>query len=92
MKKTGSHSGWCSDIAARKEVKKIRVHSTLHKFFLDSGHQNQNFPIILQVAWLFDSLFWGGGGGEKIMLFRFQILILIRKFKEGKETSKPWGK
>jgi len=89
MKKTGSHSGWCTDTAARKEVKEIRVHSTLHKFFLNSGHQTQNFPIILKVAWLFDSLFWGGG---KIMISRFQILTWIRKFKEGKETSKPWGK
>ena len=43
MKKTGSHSGWCNDNAARKEVKEIRVHSTLYKFFLDSGHHKPEF-------------------------------------------------
>jgi hypothetical protein len=91
MKKTGSHSGWCSDTAARKEVKEIRVHSTLHKFFLDSAHQTQNFPIILKVEWLFGSLFWGRWG-EKILISGFQILIWTRKFKEGKETSRPWEK
>jgi hypothetical protein len=43
MKKTGSHSGWCCDTAARKEVKEIRVNSTLHKLFLDSGHHKPEF-------------------------------------------------
>jgi len=43
MKKTGSHSGWCCDIAARKEVKEIWVNSTLHQFFLDSGHHKPEF-------------------------------------------------
>jgi hypothetical protein len=61
MKKTGSHSGWCSDTAARKEVKEIRVLSTPHKFFLDSGHHKPEFSSHFKGRMVLRIVVWGGG-------------------------------